>query len=333
MLVLFAVYYLPICAFAHPGRTDSDGGHYNHSTGEYHYHHGYPEHDHYDMDGDGIIDCPYDFVDKTGKNSGSSSSDSGYSYSYSATEETIQRVPETSESKPAPTEPKKEVMTGNMSAIYTAIVMFLVGAIVVAVQSSSYRDEKNRLEELNREKSAENKKLNCELDRLKSIHEIDETIISSLQEEVTRLAEVDHKCEIYKEQYDTLLEILQRKNRETKLDGKSIDNPVSEEELDKLSFKIEIPAHVFFDNDGLPVLLKRGSSGQYGEYTVYTSFNSNIYHADSLCSGYNAQPTHLFRAINQGKRVCKKCANQLGVPDTIPEWYLDLRAFRSEIDE
>ena len=27
--------------FAHPGKTDADGGHYNRSTGEYHYHHGY----------------------------------------------------------------------------------------------------------------------------------------------------------------------------------------------------------------------------------------------------------------------------------------------------
>lgn len=32
--------------FAHSGRTDSSGGHYNHSTGEYHYHHGYPAHQH-----------------------------------------------------------------------------------------------------------------------------------------------------------------------------------------------------------------------------------------------------------------------------------------------
>ena len=52
---------------AHPGRTDGRGGHTNHSTGEYHYHHGYSAHDHYDMDGDGTIDCPYDFKDKTAK--------------------------------------------------------------------------------------------------------------------------------------------------------------------------------------------------------------------------------------------------------------------------
>lgn len=27
---------------AHSGRTDANGGHYDRSTGEYHYHHGYP---------------------------------------------------------------------------------------------------------------------------------------------------------------------------------------------------------------------------------------------------------------------------------------------------
>lgn len=40
--------------FAHSGRTDSAGGHHVTSTGEYHYHHGEPAHQHIN----GI--CPYD---------------------------------------------------------------------------------------------------------------------------------------------------------------------------------------------------------------------------------------------------------------------------------
>lgn len=40
-------------ASAHSGRTDSNGGHTNHSTGEYHYHHGYAAHQH----PNGV--CPY----------------------------------------------------------------------------------------------------------------------------------------------------------------------------------------------------------------------------------------------------------------------------------
>lgn len=68
LLICFAVYLfslLIVTVFAHPGKTDSKGGHTDTSTGEYHYHHGYSAHDHYDMDGDGVVDCPYDFDDKT----------------------------------------------------------------------------------------------------------------------------------------------------------------------------------------------------------------------------------------------------------------------------
>lgn len=71
VLVLALVAALIMPASAHPGRTDSNGGHWNRSTGEYHYHHGYPEHQHYNGE------CPYDFDDKTGQNSGSSSGGGG----------------------------------------------------------------------------------------------------------------------------------------------------------------------------------------------------------------------------------------------------------------
>lgn len=63
-IILLCAALLVTTAFAHSGRTDGDGGHYNRSTGEYHYHHGYPAHQHID----GI--CPYEFDDKT--NHGSS---------------------------------------------------------------------------------------------------------------------------------------------------------------------------------------------------------------------------------------------------------------------
>ncbi len=54
-------------ALAHPGRTDAKGGHYDRSTGEYHFHHGYPAHQH--INGE----CPYDLDDRTGDASGGSS--------------------------------------------------------------------------------------------------------------------------------------------------------------------------------------------------------------------------------------------------------------------
>lgn len=64
-IVISVVSVLACSIFLHSGRTDSSGGHYNRDTGEYHYHHGYPAHEHYDMNEDGTVDCPYYFDDNT----------------------------------------------------------------------------------------------------------------------------------------------------------------------------------------------------------------------------------------------------------------------------
>ena len=63
-VILFSFAALCLCTFAsaHSGRTDEAGGHYDRSTGEYHYHHGKPAHQH----PNGI--CPYDYDDRTKPN-------------------------------------------------------------------------------------------------------------------------------------------------------------------------------------------------------------------------------------------------------------------------
>lgn len=71
LLILALFLYLSATAIAHPGKTDANGGHYDHDTGQYHYHHGYEAHQHTGGA------CPYDFDDKTGENSGSPSSGTG----------------------------------------------------------------------------------------------------------------------------------------------------------------------------------------------------------------------------------------------------------------
>ena len=53
-------------AYAHSGKTDGKGGHYNRSTGEYHYHHGYPAHT---VCG---VNCPYNNIDATNHKSSTS---------------------------------------------------------------------------------------------------------------------------------------------------------------------------------------------------------------------------------------------------------------------
>lgn len=66
VILIFATVITPV--FAHSGKTDANGGHYDTATGEYHYHHGYPAHQHTNGK------CPYDYDDKTNHQSGTGSS-------------------------------------------------------------------------------------------------------------------------------------------------------------------------------------------------------------------------------------------------------------------
>lgn len=53
-IILFILcFFTSSAAYAHSGRTDAAGGHWDNASGEYHFHHGYPEHYHIN----GI--CPY----------------------------------------------------------------------------------------------------------------------------------------------------------------------------------------------------------------------------------------------------------------------------------
>ena len=53
--MVFTLFVLvSLLAFSHPGRTDANGGHHDRKNGGYHYHHGYPAHDH----PNGV--CPYE---------------------------------------------------------------------------------------------------------------------------------------------------------------------------------------------------------------------------------------------------------------------------------
>lgn len=64
-VIVLLISIFTIAISAHSGRTDANGGHYDSSTGKYHYHHGYSAHQHYDINGDGIIDCPKEFREET----------------------------------------------------------------------------------------------------------------------------------------------------------------------------------------------------------------------------------------------------------------------------
>lgn len=115
-------------AQAHPGQTDANGGHYNRKTGEYHYHHGFPEHSHYDVDGDGITDCPYDFKDLTGQNSGSPSSKRSSSSEISKNEVSTNSSIVTSSSKPKISKTESSDVPHMALFVVLSISFFLITA-------------------------------------------------------------------------------------------------------------------------------------------------------------------------------------------------------------
>lgn len=100
LLILSAV-----VAYAHNGRTDYKGGHYDSETSEYHYHHGYPAHDH--INGE----CPYDFKDKSSSSGGSSSVSS-------------------SSVSVAPSSPKKRLTTKEICWIVFSVIYIFIGFVL-----------------------------------------------------------------------------------------------------------------------------------------------------------------------------------------------------------
>ena len=119
-IVIAIALALSLTVFAHPGKTDSTGGHTDHSTGEYHYHHGYSAHSHEDFDGDEILDCPYDFDDRTDHSTGNSYKKSFSTWSQEKTETTKVTTP-----TPTPTKaPQKQFNPSNDPLFLLGLIIF-----------------------------------------------------------------------------------------------------------------------------------------------------------------------------------------------------------------
>ena len=130
LAILVFLFFMIVPATAHPGRTDANGGHYDRSTGEYHYHHGYPAHQH-----TGGV-CPYAYDDKTGQNSGSSSSGSSYKSSSESSGSTSQE----SSSEKAEDEGAMKQSTNNSYSTNTNDNSDLIRGLIIAacIVSSLY---------------------------------------------------------------------------------------------------------------------------------------------------------------------------------------------------
>lgn len=293
-LVLIIV-FLPTAALAHPGRTDSNGGHADSSTGEYHYHHGYPAHDHYDMDGDGDVDCPYDFDDRTGANSGGDSDRNGISSEKSYNSNTGQTASKNVNTDESEVEEVPAWVNWVFGGLATVIICLLI----------SNRSKKDAIIEMERQHKNEIAAINkvCEA-------RIAEKNASDAELETIRVNIADAR----KIQTALLAE------RDDRLDEISHLN----KEILKLRrvrcWAKAAPLDVSFSKNGMPVYWKYRSDKPYGDYTVFVSSKTDIYHTDRFCGGYRAREEHIFNVIGR-TRPCKKCAEGFFNFTYVPEWF------------
>lgn len=302
-MLLFIVIALPLTVFAHPGKTDNQGGHTDHSTGEYHYHHGYSAHQHYDMDGDGKVDCPYNFKDKTDHSPGSGSSrNSETNYVTSPTKSATEPSSSTTPSTPTTTtqeEGAKPVPTW----VYWCFGILL--AIILGMWMK-IRRQKEDMENMQNFHSREIDHLKKKHDHQLNIKNATDFDISKACEELERIRQSVNKAE------GDLQELRQKKLRE-------------EEKTKKVKVERELYRHAPFDitfaKDGKPVFWKPDRDKPYGDYTVYVKRDSAVYHTDRICASYFAKEAHIFDYISN-RRPCMKCAKGAFDFTEVPEWYL-----------
>ncbi|MEE1046971.1 MAG: YHYH domain-containing protein [Clostridia bacterium] len=263
-IVVLCILLSAIIVSAHSGRTDSNGGHYNRSTGEYHYHHGYSAHEHYDMDGDGIKDCPYtyDTYDKK----------TNYNNSEVVNNKTNNET--------------------SLSWVYWLIGIM---AVVVCVMFFVIRAKNKEIEEHKIEIANSAKKLRNLEESMKNQEQI---YIATHKKEINNLTV----------QITSLEKQLNERNSELIQIQRKVQN------MEKA------PNGMAFAEDGMPIFWKKNADRPYGDYTVFYSSKSKIYHIDRYCAAVSSTKQHIFNVIGTGT-PCKKCAEGFFDFTSVPEWF------------
>ena len=128
-----------------------------------------------------------------------------------------------------------------------------------------------------------------------------------------------------------------KENNELKKEVESLKTNINilNQELNKAKKEIEnreqaiqnikaAPKGISFATDNMPILGKNNTDKPYGDYTVYYSPNSHIYHTDKYCASYNSIKMHIFRAFSKG-RPCGKCANKYSNFTELPTWFTNYK--------
>lgn len=170
----FATVILLLCFVstvqAHSGRTDSNGGHRDSSTGEYHYHHGYSAHQHTN----GV--CPFDFDDRTGSFAGTPGTGTTSFALVPASSTTALTNSETPQ-------PNSNNRLGSYIAVF-AVTFVVATALEHARSSDDYKTKYSNLESRLSQTLLENRKLSSDISTLKNDLEAEKKQSAKLRQQL-----------------------------------------------------------------------------------------------------------------------------------------------------
>lgn len=323
---------LTLPASAHKGRTDANGGHYDHSTGEYHYHHGYPAHQH--INGA----CPYNFDDKTNHSSGGTSSGSSNFSKSVKTVENSNRVDI----------PEDVIFAASALSIICLLVYLLVYWRYKDIQETKKRraeeyrkisqkcqilEEENR--QLQEKFQRENRQLQDQVERLRADKASLLNEVHVLRLKVKRHPELSESpsqmealpphqwplpalpAEIVTGALETVSEIVTDTSFE--IEKARFTEMLSGESLLDLA---GAPSGVEIGPDGLPKDIEYPGWGPH--FTYYTAQKGTCFHCKAGCSGAY-RPIHLVKT--HGLQPCSRC-NPKPMPTEWYDEYLRLKAIK-----
>lgn len=312
LLILFAL-MLSVTAYAHSGKTDAQGGHYDYSTGQYHYHHGYPAHQHYGGT------CPYTSPAATTKATTQATTKA-------TTKSTTQAAATTTAVATEKTEPEELVTTEATTTTKDYITYnegFQKGkekgydegyqkgrsAGYTFGKEAGYKEGYNDGVLAHPDFSVYEKKLEiwqivaCCL----GIYGFVISIVAAVKIRNRNVLIVKHQ-----EQVDEI-------NKRVQALVVERDTCKYKQFVQNHEGAIVLPSSVKLEYECIPVTDDATPLFPYGRYTVFLNPVGRRFHRDPHCCE-SAIPIHEFR-IDKTWKPCKKCG---GYQPYIPDWYLDL---------
>lgn len=295
LAALILTLHIPV--YAHPGRTDSKGGHTDHSTGDYHYHHGFSAHSHYDMDGDGVVDCPYDFEDRT--NHSSYSANQSTSFISSTVTEDVQDA-----------NSKGVFMDNFWKYLLASAVGFVVGYLIKG------RSASKRIAQLESQHTYTVQKLTAKIDILRAW--IKNSVLQR-QRISKKTVEKERAASMETFPPEVLVNFRDPDPFSLFYDFRNNDDHFA------------LPPGVYIEDGAFLSLGSKSKEYPYGNYTVFINPGSDVYHTIPYCRGH-----HVFHKANilnvmETKRPCSHCGRNMPQSKKIPTWYRNFKNTTSEL--